>query len=302
MMLLLVAVILVCFIGYLAQTTGLCMVRGVSESMKGNYEFLIAILLSGVLSWVAIVVSNVYGTPIDIPAYSANWWFALGGIVFGLGTALNQGCGVSTLSKLSRGDLTMLITILGWLLGWSILSYWQPTIELIEIFHNERIVTGSLIVLSVVIVIWAMLGDSKRKRLWFSMLGIGLLAGFLFLYERHWTPSGLLHHVSDALLHNNKQSWPSLERYFLFFALIAGMLIAAWHTKKFELKPISMKAFITHLIAGTLMGLGAALAMGGNDSQLLISLPIFSPAGFVAVLGMLVGIRTGLFIHKLMKA
>ncbi|WOH38015.1 YeeE/YedE thiosulfate transporter family protein [Thalassotalea fonticola] len=300
-MLLLVAIILVCFIGYLAQTTGLCMVRGVNESVDGNHEFLIAILLSGVFFWVAILLSNYLNTPVDIPTYSASWWFVFGGVVFGLGTALNHGCGVSTLSKLARGDLKMIVTILGWLVGWSVLYYWQPQIELIAVKHNSTIVNGSLIILSLAILVWSLFGDNKRKRLWFSMLGIGLLAGFLFLYERHWTPSGLLHHVIDTLLHENQQAWPKLERYILFIALISGMFLAAWRSKKFELQGISLTAVATHLFAGSLMGLGAALAMGGNDSQLLISLPSFSPAGFVSVLGMLVGIRLGLFVHKLMK-
>lgn len=300
-MLLLVAIFLVCFIGYLAQTTGLCMVRGVNESISGNHQFLFSILLSGVFSWVAILLSGYLNTPVEIPTYAPNWWFVFGGIVFGLGTALNQGCGVSTLSKLARGDLKMIVTILGWLVGWSVLSYWQPQIELVAVKHNSIIVNYSLIVLSLVILVWVLLGDNKRKRLWFSMLGIGFLAGFLFLYERHWTPSGLLHGVTSALLHNNQQAWPSLERYMLFIALLAGMFLAAWRTKKFELQGISLKAIVTHLVAGSLMGLGAAVALGGNDSQLLISLPSFSPAGFVSVLGMLVGIRLGLLVHKLVK-
>ena len=45
------------------------------------------------------------------------------------------------------------------------------------------------------------------------------------------------------------------------------------------------------------MGVGGALALGGNDSQLLLSLPTFSPAGGLAVAGMLLGIWIGLFIR-----
>ena len=41
------------------------------------------------------------------------------------------------------------------------------------------------------------------------------------------------------------------------------------------------------------MGVGAAIASGGNDSQLLLSLPSLSPAGVATVLSMLVGIYTG---------
>ena len=49
------------------------------------------------------------------------------------------------------------------------------------------------------------------------------------------------------------------------------------------------------------MGMGASLAVGGNDSQLLLALPAFSPAGFVAVFSMLVGIWAGLYIKDKLK-
>jgi hypothetical protein len=51
-------------------------------------------------------------------------------------------------------------------------------------------------------------------------------------------------------------------------------------------------------VAGTSMGIGAALARGGNDSQLLLTLPVFSPAGITAVASMLVGLYLGLRIRR----
>lgn len=46
------------------------------------------------------------------------------------------------------------------------------------------------------------------------------------------------------------------------------------------------------------MGIGASLALGGNDTQLLLALPTFSPAGGVAIVGMLIGIWGGLFVRE----
>lgn len=46
------------------------------------------------------------------------------------------------------------------------------------------------------------------------------------------------------------------------------------------------------------MGIGASLALGGNDTQLLLALPTFSPGGVVSVLGMLAGIWIGLFVRE----
>ena len=119
----------VCFLGYLAQTTGLCMVRGVREWKAGNKEFLLAIVFSGVLAWVAAFFSDITDIKFNFQTYALSGWFVFGGLIFGLGAALNKSCGVSTLSRLARGDVRMIATILGWLVGWVILAYWSPNIE-----------------------------------------------------------------------------------------------------------------------------------------------------------------------------
>ena len=46
------------------------------------------------------------------------------------------------------------------------------------------------------------------------------------------------------------------------------------------------------------MGIGASLAMGGNSFQLLMALPVFSVAGIIAILGIIVGIFVGVDIKR----
>jgi len=46
------------------------------------------------------------------------------------------------------------------------------------------------------------------------------------------------------------------------------------------------------------MGLGASLALGGNDSQLLLVLPALSPAGLLSTAGIVFGIWFGLRIKS----
>jgi hypothetical protein len=43
-----ISLLLVCIIGFLAQSIGLCMVRGVNEFKSGKPEFLLALLLRGI--------------------------------------------------------------------------------------------------------------------------------------------------------------------------------------------------------------------------------------------------------------
>jgi len=293
-----VTLLLVCIIGYLAQFIGLCMVRGVNELKKGKPEFLIAILFSGALSWVAMVFTSFADIPTNFKTFEINVWFVIGGLLFGFGTAFNQGCGVSTLGKLSRGDSKMIFTIIGWLIGWTILASWNPSITHNKLIISPDITIGVLITLSIALLVWALFGDKERKKLWLTMMAIGFIGGFVFLFEPKWTPSGLLHKTSHAIVNPDSSLWPPKENYFLFIALLIGMFSAAWYTKKFEIIKSSWKEWSLHIVAGTFMGIGASLALGGNDTQLLLALPTFSPAGIVAVLGMLVGIWVGLFIRE----
>lgn len=132
-------------------------------------------------------------------------------------------------------------------------------------------------------------------------MGIGLLAGFLFLLVPSWPPSGLFNDLSGSLLGVQGKAMPSITRFAIFLSLIIGMAIAAWRTRRFKLILPNAKQNILHFVAGVFMGLGASLAMGGNDSQLLLALPAFSPAGFVAVSTMLVGIAIGLKAYEHFK-
>ncbi len=296
-MLLPIVLMLICILGFLAQSTGLCMVRGVNEWRAGNKEFLLAILFSGILAWVASLFAHYTDIPLKFRTYQISAWFIFGGVLFGVGTAFNQGCGVSTLGKLARGDSNMIATIVGWLVGWTILAHWQPKVDVMKNPLPDNITYLLLIIGSLALIIWAFLGSKQRQTLWFSMMGIGLLAGFIFLYEPKWPPSGLLNQLSNALTSGSEKNWPAIEQYLLFIALLLGMFLAAWRTNKFLFVPLNLKRWVEHLFAGTLMGIGASLAVGGNDSQLLLALPAFSPAGLGAVTGMLAGIWGGLFVR-----
>ena len=286
----------ICFLGYLAQTTGLCMVRGVNEWRLGNKEFLLSIIFSGILIWISASFAHFSDINVSFKAYQINSWFIFGGFLFGLGTAFNKGCGISTLSRLTRGDSKMIATIVGWLIGLTILAYLSPKITLIRDPLPGNIPYFFLIIVSLIIVIWVSLGNEKRQKQWFSMMGIGLLSGFIYLYYPKWSPNALLNQLSQALCDDKLNNWPALEQYTFFVALLLGMFIAAWHTKKFLFVPSRIHHWVKHSLAGTLMGIGASLAMGGNSVQLLMALPTLSPAGFGSVVGILLGIWCGLYI------
>lgn len=293
MTLFIVALILIAVLGYLAQTTGLCMVRGVNEAAKGKPQFLLAIVFSGAFAWVSVLIAYLLGLSIPFISYEVTVFAVLGGLLFGLGAVFNNGCGVSTISKLARGQLAMLATIVGWLVGWVLLTTFMPAQQPARFQLTTEWHYGGLFILSIVILFFVSRLNKPDRKIWAGMLVIGLMASIAFLYEPKWTPSGLLKDVSLALWHSDQGRWPSIERFMLIAALIGGMVIAALWTQSFKLVLSSWRVFLRHLFAGMLMGIGAAIASGGNDSQLLLALPALSPAGVITVLSMLVGIYVG---------
>ncbi len=288
-----VALILIALLGYLAQTTGLCMVRGVVEAEAGKPLFLLAILFSGAFAWVSVATAHWMELPVAFVSLEITAFAIVGGLMFGLGAAFNNGCSVSTISKLARGHLAMLATVVGWFIGWVILAAVMPVLQP-TLFHIPlEWHYGGLFVISIVILFFVSRLNQPDRKIWAGMLMIGLMASIAFLYEPRWTPSGLLNDVSLALWLNDAGRWPSIERFILIAALVAGMVAAALRTRSFELEFASWGVFQRHLFAGILMGIGAAIASGGNDSQLLLALPALSPAGAATILSMLVGIYLG---------
>ncbi|WP_428478063.1 YeeE/YedE thiosulfate transporter family protein [Photobacterium japonica] len=275
------------------------MVRGVKKATSGSPMFLVAIVLSGSLAWVSMVLGSVMEGRVLSAAFLPSLFSLFGGFLFGIGAAINSGCGVSTISRLARGEVVMLATIVGWLVAWLFFAPALPA-EL----KGEKLVVSDLSryaflgLISFVIMVSCYFMTANNRKLWLSMLGIGLMAGFVFLYEPHWTPSGLLKSMGTSLWHGRAEEWPSSERFILMVSLIAGMVSAALFTGSFALRWSPMTRLAKHLVAGVLMGLGAVMAGGGNDTQLLVAMPVLSVAGLSTVVCILVGIYVGINLPR----
>ncbi|MCW8348394.1 YeeE/YedE family protein [Vibrio sp. ZSDZ65] len=295
---LLLSLLFIAVIGFLAQTTGLCMVRGVKEATGGKPIFLISILLSGAFVWLAVGAAYLLGQPVRLDSYYPTLLSAVGGLIFGLGAAFNGGCGVSTISRFARGKIMMFATMLGWLVSWLLFADLLSGHMVKAYVISPVLHMGILIILSALLLVVAFKSEAKIRKLWLSMLGIGVMAGLVFIYEPHWTPSSLLKSMGLSVWNGHDASWPSAERFYLFLCLVLGMVVAAVMTKSFQFEFSRLSRLFKHFLAGLLMGVGAVMASGGNDSQLLVALPALSAAGMVTTLCMVIGIFIGLKLQN----
>lgn len=292
-MLFLMSLSFIAILGFLAQTSGLCLVRGLSEALSGKPLFLLAILFSGAFAWLTIALADWIGMPPAFISFQFSIFAVIGGFLFGLGAVFNDGCGVSTISKLAGGRMTMLATIVGWLIGWVLLVQFVPPAEVSSFSLSSEWHFGGLIAISIFVcgLLWWL--PSEMRKIWLMMLAIGLMASLVFLVEPKWTPSSFLKDLSLSFWPNSDLLIPSWHRTALLIALLLGMASAALYKKSFKFMWLSWRDAMLHLLAGILMGVGAAIASGGNDIQLLLALPSFSPAGITTVMFILVGIFIG---------
>ncbi|MGF1832909.1 YeeE/YedE thiosulfate transporter family protein [Photobacterium sanguinicancri] len=293
-----ISVFLALAVGYLAQRTGLCMVRGTHELWAKRPAFLLTILLCGFWFWLILPSNMPLPDTFSHQRYSVTSAFLFGGFCFGLGASLNGGCSVSTISKLARGHYHMVATIMGWIIGWCGLSSIPLTLSYSAIPAIESPSLTVVIMLFVLISLILFVIPTERRAILIGIVFFGILASVLTLLMPEWSPSQLLKDITAASIHNQPERWPDLLRYIVIIFLIVGMALGAkkrLSLAEFTLRPMQL---LKHLFAGCIMGVGASLALGGNDSQLLLALPSFSPAGAMSIAMMVVGISCGIGLKR----
>jgi len=286
-----IALTIAAVIGYTAQVTGLCMVRGVSDWIKGRRLRLTAILMAGFWIYLFTPLIDYYDHSF-LAVYPFHWSIPLGGFVFGVGAAVNGACSISTATRLSSGDLRMVLTMLGWLAGWVVLIMADVEPDLRRTTYQPGLLPWlavATLVLASILVYWKF---RYRWRMWSGIMLVGISAGCLFLYEPAWSPSDFVRDAGLNLMTGTSPP-PSFMRALILLAMLLGMAAGAWRFGRFRWVLPAGGEIGKHLGSGLLMGIGSALALGGNDFQLLLALPALSLASLSAIASMLLGIWSG---------
>lgn len=314
-------------IGFAAHRASLCNVRAMTEIMTRGSAHMLGSLIQAVLWATAlsgVLVSGIGMTPVAVLAPAIIGWSLLGGWLFGVGAAVNGGCSLSTLHRLVDGEWGMLATLAGFALG---VTAWAAAGSLITppaLTPTVAVWTrwpGSTAWLLPALLAWAVsrvwsLRRAMRGRPGISLVRsllapaydlsvsaavMGLAGGLLYALEGAWSYTNHLRRTvlrwadgSIAPLH-----WHST----LVITLMAGMLISALQRGSIAgRRPSSARDVPRHLAGGALMGLGATLVPGGNDTVLLNHLPSFTLQAVVTYLAMLAGIVSVLLLAARVRA
>lgn len=314
------ALILVAGMGFAAHRASLCTVRAVMEVMTSGTAYMLASFAKAVLWTIAIsgsliVVFSI--TPQPVLTRLPFWATMLGGFIFGVGAAVNGGCSFSTLQRLADGELVMLVSLIGMLLGFVGIAHWltgMPGTSLRTVAttsHWQN--TWSIGLLSLLwlwglreaIHLWrAHSGDpgllarllSNRYRLSSAAAVLGISGGTLYAIQGAWTYSNFLRGETTSWLGAGPA--PATGQALLLAALIGGMLLSAWHRGALRLRLPNLSELPARLAGGFLMGVGGTLVPGGNDTLLLAAIPTFSLQAIAVFGALLAGVAATLSVMR----
>ena len=286
-------------VGMVLALSQFCMVRAVLAARAGELSparcvLAISLAIALSLQWLAVVrgVETMPTTSPQLPVL-------LGGLLFGIAARANGGCFVGSTNELCRGHWRRLLTVAGWVLGFAVLRR-APLPH-----HPQRPLELILALIGLAVLLLALeqrarlrqqpfvpnpsISGLRGRRAWGLMLGCGILMGYLHHTGLPWDPSHLARALGQAL---TGKPLPAATASCLL--LLLGMALV--HRWRGPLQPQAIRwADLPLLLWGTLMGIGAVLGMGANDSYLFRSLPLGSlhaAAGLTAMsFGILLPLR-----------
>jgi hypothetical protein len=309
--------VLAAIVGFAAHRASVCTVRAVAEIMTSGTAHILLGIGKSVL-WVSAITVPVFLLMPSASAALGGWPLTgaavLGGLVFGVGAAVNGACAYSTLARLADGEGGMLVAAVAFALG--ILLY----LMLVDAGVLDRPVPApalvgmlgwSLLVAAVLLVPW---GIYEIARLWrtrpaglrahalvlapqyrlssaATLIGVSGAAIFLIYGSTSYTVT--VQQVVEGL--RGERGFPATERWLLLLAILAGMLLSTLQRGSFRLDWRPRTIWLRHLFGGLLMGMGVALTPGGNDALVLYGIPSLSPHAVPAFIAMVAGIGLGLW-------
>ena len=311
-------------VGFFADRTSICTVKAVQEMLTTRRAYMLLSFAKTVLWVTGVSVWLVWWLGVASPAtlgFDIVWPGVFGGVLFGIGAVLNGGCAFATLTRLGNGNLGMIATLSGFAASvamYELIILPTASIGYVRAAPWIELSIGSATALGLVLTLWMIweivrlwrtaptvrwwtLLLASRYRLSTAAAVIGVSNGILYALLGTWSYTHTLRRSVGQLVvptDIGDEQVSVLMLWWLFFALVVGVLVSAVLNRRFVLTWRPQRGWYGYFWGGILMGLGAALVPGGNDVLLLNTIPGLSPHALPAYLAMLVGIGITLIVVK----
>ncbi len=306
--------------GFAAHRASICTVRAVAEIMSARTAFMLASIGKSAL-WVAALTLPFLWLMPAAANHIGGWRLTTtalgGGLLFGVGAAINGGCAYSTMTRLVDGEVRMALSLGGFAVG--IFAF----VTLVDIDWLTRpqatpAFIGSLLmlalVLSLTLLAWAIYEASRvwrnrpnhlrlrhmvlapQYRLSSAALVIGVTSSTIFLLLNAPGYTITLQNLVQGMV--GRGAPPESTASILLLAVLAGMLASTLQRGSFRLDWRPQRSWLRNIFGGALMGLGTAMLPGGNDALVLYGIPTFSPHALPAYAALIIGVAAGLLAMK----
>lgn len=317
MILLLTGLLLAFILGFSLHRAGICTLAAVAELLSTRRAYMLWSFFK-TIAWVWVVSLLLM---LLVPEKTQPWlsypltWQALaGGMLFGVGSALNGGCSFSTVTKLAQGRLQMALTLPAFMGGAKTYSnlFTPPTGTISTPGFSLAEPVGWLVATLLALwVLWESRGllrafrsrrslkrylFARRYRLSAAAAVIGICNGFLYAVYGRWSyASGLMDSFSPAT--TSATAITDHDRLYLFLAVLAGAFASALRSGRFAIS-LAPDRWIGSITGGFAMGFGAMMVPGGNAILILQSMPQLSPQALPAFIAMMMGMAMAIRLNQ----
>jgi uncharacterized protein len=300
-MTLLVTFALIFLIGYSSQRSGVCLVRAVREVIRRRrlHRFAGFTLAAASAMLVMALAEALGATPFEtIMGATPDWLAVAGGVLFGLGARVSGQCAIGTLAALTAGELSRLGTIGAMFVAALLLG---PRMSQAALMLPDRrplasplidnvslaLAVGSVLAVLAAAYLYRRIGWNRPRGGWSPLLAmsvIGGASGCLFALDQRWVYTSRIVELANGALVITPATIIAPA------TLIAGMVIASIAGGMFQLRRGTGREWLAASAGGLLMGLGATMVPGGNDTMLFTGVPLLLPnllaayAAFIATL------------------
>jgi hypothetical protein len=315
------SLVLAMVLGFAAHRAGVCSVRAVAEVMHARTLYIFKSIGKSAL-WILIVTIPFFWLMPSTMSGLAGWELTVaavtGGLLFGLGAGINGACSYSTMTRLVDGEVGMLIAVISFAFGVFVFTVlidlgWTGRPQIVPPLVGSLVGWGAI--LSVVLIAYGLfeairllrtrepgssilgLALAHRYRLSTSALLMGAMGGAIFLLYGSAGYSSTFEVVIEGAL--GTRPWPSRQRWLLLLAVLVGMFLSTLQRGSFKADWRPRRMWWRNVFGGALMGLGVALAPGGNDALVLYGVPNLSPHALPAYAAMAIGIAAGLLLLRM---
>lgn len=271
-------------------------------------DWLLGLLVA--ISWAgAVLLGFAFLTPLNL-RFPADMPITLsllaGSVLLGVGALLNKACFLGSVSQLCRGNLNYVLTLAGIALALGVFTYasdgthatrGRSAAEAIAAVH--LIWFGCLAaVLFAVMIAYSLIKLHRRRMVtMMALIVVGISGGVIYAFNPDWSYTSML----DRALHGQLTARAWLLEIGAV-SMFGGAVLSSVLGSSFTIVLPSYRVAAGCLAGGFLMGAGAKMIPGGNDTMMLWSIPGLARHGVAAYLVMMLTIAAGLVLMNLVNS